>query len=55
MYVCQVHYPAPSCIGTNVPVRRQERNLHYVFHIEVFLAKAFGSIPVDDEDEPMYA
>ncbi|KAI0346017.1 hypothetical protein BDW22DRAFT_1353679 [Trametopsis cervina] len=27
-----------------------ERNLHYVFHIEVFLAKAFGSTPTDAED-----
>ncbi|KAJ3553483.1 hypothetical protein NM688_g3590 [Phlebia brevispora] len=26
-----------------------ERNLHYVVHIEVFLAKAFGFMPVDDE------
>ncbi|KAI0697900.1 Rapamycin-insensitive companion of mTOR, N-term-domain-containing protein [Cytidiella melzeri] len=30
-----------------------ERNLHYVFHIEVFLSKAFGSTPLDVDDEPM--
>ena len=30
---------------------QQERNLHYVVHIEVFLAKAFGFMPVDEEDE----
>ncbi|KAI0087847.1 Rapamycin-insensitive companion of mTOR, N-term-domain-containing protein [Irpex rosettiformis] len=30
-----------------------ERNLHYVFHIEVFTAKAFGTAPVDLEDEPL--
>ncbi|TFY70661.1 hypothetical protein EVG20_g2351 [Dentipellis fragilis] len=28
-----------------------ERNIHYVVQIEVYLAKAFGSIPVEDEDD----
>ena len=31
----------------------QERNLHYVVHIEVFLGKVFGSIPTDIEDEQL--
>ena len=35
--------------------RPQERNLHYVVHIEVFLAKAFGFTPSDTEDDSMYA
>ncbi|EKM51823.1 uncharacterized protein PHACADRAFT_199326 [Phanerochaete carnosa HHB-10118-sp] len=30
-----------------------ERNLHYVVHIEVFLAKAFGFAPSDTEDTNM--
>jgi rapamycin-insensitive companion of mTOR len=33
----------------------QERNLHYVVHIEVFLAKAFGFTPIDSGEEAGYA
>ena len=29
----------------------QERNLHYVVHIEVFLAKAFSQNAAEDEDD----
>ncbi|KAI0322355.1 Rapamycin-insensitive companion of mTOR, N-term-domain-containing protein [Amylostereum chailletii] len=30
-----------------------ERNIHYAVQIEVFLARAFGAIPSDDDDEPL--
>ncbi len=30
---------------------KQERNLHYVVHIEVFLAKAFSQNAIEDEDD----
>jgi hypothetical protein len=30
---------------------RQERNIHYVVQIEIFLAKAFEILALDDDDD----
>ncbi|THG99686.1 hypothetical protein EW026_g2711 [Hermanssonia centrifuga] len=43
---------AAEYIDREMDIWFHERNAHYVVHIEVFLAKAFGYIPSDDQDDP---
>ncbi|KAI0789744.1 Rapamycin-insensitive companion of mTOR, N-term-domain-containing protein [Abortiporus biennis] len=42
---------AADYIDREMDVWFHERNLHYVVHIEVFLSKAFGFTPTDDDDD----
>jgi len=48
------HVRVPLSSQTSALITSQERNIHYVIEIEVWLARTMEFIPVDDEDFEQY-
>ena len=45
-HVCSI-----MVVTTHILISLQEKNIHYVVDMEVFLAKAFEALPWDEDDE----